>query len=129
MLRALREFRICGVATNLHFLENVVAHSRFRSGGCTTRFIDTTPELFQHHKRRDRVTLLLRFLSEVMVNGNPGMKGRIRPARVHRPRPPVCDPGPVPEGWKQILDRDGPEGVVRAIAGQPPGSGDGYHVP
>lgn len=115
MLRALREFRIRGVATNLHFLENVVAHSRFRSGGCTTRFIDTAPELFQHHKRRDRATRLLRFLGEVMVNGNPDMKGRVAPARVHRPRPPVCDPGPIPEGWKQILDRDGPESVVRVM--------------
>ena len=47
MDRALREFRIRGVATNLSFLENVLDHPRFRDGSYTTRFIDETPELFQ----------------------------------------------------------------------------------
>jgi pyruvate carboxylase len=57
MDRALREFRIRGVATNLQFLENVINHPLFRSGECTTRFIDTTPELFTS-ARRDRAKLL-----------------------------------------------------------------------
>ena len=60
MDRALREFRIRGVASNLQFLENVIAHPQFRSGECITRFIDDTPELFQFQKRRDRATRLLR---------------------------------------------------------------------
>ena len=47
MDRALREFRIRGVATNLAFLENVIAHPSFRDASCTTRFIDATPELFE----------------------------------------------------------------------------------
>ncbi|MEO8600173.1 MAG: biotin carboxylase N-terminal domain-containing protein, partial [bacterium] len=82
MDRALREFRIRGVSTNLLFLENVINHPQFKSGQCITRFIDTTPELFKFAKRRDRATRLLRFVGEVVVNGNPEMKGRISPAGI-----------------------------------------------
>ena len=56
MDRALREFRVRGVASNLQFLENVIDHPLFRSGECTTRFIDETPELFNFQRRRDRGT-------------------------------------------------------------------------
>ena len=79
MDRALREFRIRGVSTNLPFLENVVCHSLFRNGQCTTRFIDETPELFRFPPRRDRATRLLRFIGDVVVNGNPEVKGRTLP--------------------------------------------------
>ena len=79
MDRALREFRIRGVTTNLAFLENVIAHPQFISGECITRFIDDTPELFAFTPRRDRATRLLNFLGEVTVNGNPEMKGRTAP--------------------------------------------------
>jgi pyruvate carboxylase len=86
MDRALREFRIRGVATNLAFLENVIGHPSFRNGECTTRFIDTTPALFEFKPRRDRATRLLRFVGEVTVNGNPEMKGRAKP-QLPLPRP------------------------------------------
>ncbi|RJG04270.1 pyruvate carboxylase [Noviherbaspirillum sedimenti] len=76
MDRALREFRIRGVSSNLPFLENVINHPLFLSGECTTRFIDATPELTRFEKRRDRATRLLRFIGEVTVNGNPEMQGR-----------------------------------------------------
>jgi pyruvate carboxylase len=79
MDRALREFRIRGVSTNLIFLENVINHAQFKSGQCITRFIDNTPELFHFAKRRDRATRLLRFVGEVVVNGNPEMRGRSHP--------------------------------------------------
>ncbi len=79
MDRALKEFRVRGLASNLLFLENVVAHPLFRAGECTTRFIDETPELFKFRKRRDRATRLLKFLGDVMVNGNAEMKGRTIP--------------------------------------------------
>lgn len=85
MDRALREFRIRGVATNLHFLENVIRHPLFRSGECTTRFIDDTPELFRFSARRDRATRLLRFIGDVVVNGNPEMAGRKKPGHVLAP--------------------------------------------
>jgi len=80
MDRALREFRVRGLASNLLFLENVVRHPLFRTGACTTRFVDETPELFKFQKRRDRATRLLKYLGDVMVNGHAEMKGRTLPA-------------------------------------------------
>jgi pyruvate carboxylase len=92
MDRALREFRVRGLASNLPFLENVINHPDFLSGECTTRFIDETPELFKFRKRRDRANRLLRFLGEVRVNGNPEMKGRaLPPLPLAMPIKPPCD--------------------------------------
>jgi pyruvate carboxylase len=76
MDRALREFRIRGVSSNLQFLENVIRHPQFVSGECITRFIDETPELFRFAKRRDRATKLLGFIGDVVVNGNAEMRRR-----------------------------------------------------
>src|SRR5262249_11145858 len=75
MDRALREFRIRGVKTNIPFLENVIHNPVFKSGGATTTLIDTTPELFHFKPRRDRATKLLAFLGDVVINGNPQAKG------------------------------------------------------
>jgi pyruvate carboxylase len=92
MDRALREFRVRGLASNLPFLENVINHPLFLSGQCTTRFIDETPELFKFRKRRDRANRLLRFLGDIRVNGNPEMKGRALPALpMAPPVKPPCD--------------------------------------
>ncbi|NDD39444.1 MAG: pyruvate carboxylase, partial [Verrucomicrobia bacterium] len=73
--RALREFRIRGVKTNIPFLENLIANAAFRAGQATTTLIDNTPELFAFKHRRDRATRLLNFLGNVIVNGNPHAKG------------------------------------------------------
>jgi len=80
MDRALREFRVRGLQTNLHFVENLINHPKFIGADYTTRFIDTHPELFRFPKRRDRATRLLRFVGEVTVNGNPEVRGRKLPA-------------------------------------------------
>ena len=79
MDRALREFRVRGLSTNLHFLENLINHPKFIAGDYSTRFIDSHPELFHFPKRRDRATRLLRFVGEVTVNGNPEVHGRKLP--------------------------------------------------
>ena len=79
MNRALREFRIRGVATNLTFLEAIINHPTFRDNSYTTRFIDTTPELFAQVKRQDRATKLLNYLADVTVNGHPETRGRPAP--------------------------------------------------
>jgi len=111
MDRALREFRIRGVATNLQFLENVINHPDFASGAVTTRFIDSTPELFAFARRRDRATRLLRFLGDVAVNGNAEMKGRALPALpLPAPvRPRVDITSAVPPGTRDKLKELGPE--------------------
>ena len=83
MDRALREFRIRGLATNLQFVENVINHPDFGAGRVTTRFIDNMLELFDFMVRRDRATRLLQYLGDVIVNGQPDMKGRAAPDLSH----------------------------------------------
>ncbi|MDX8525089.1 pyruvate carboxylase [Mesorhizobium sp. MSK_1335] len=109
MNRALREFRIRGVATNLTFLEAIINHPRFADNSYTTRFIDTTPELFEQVKRQDRATKLLNYLADVSVNGHPETRGRPMPkANAAAPVVPYLN-GHIPEGSKQRLDALGPE--------------------
>ena len=112
MDRALREFRIRGVKTNIPFLENVVKHPQFQAGQTTTRFIDRTEELFRFSQRRDRATRLLAYLGEVIVNKNPAVAGKRRPAIV-RPAPvPMHDSGAPPPGTRQLLDQLGAAGFA-----------------
>ncbi|MGJ8572413.1 MAG: pyruvate carboxylase [Hoeflea sp.] len=109
MDRALREFRIRGVATNLTFLEAIIGHPEFLNNTYTTRFIDTTPELFEQVKRQDRATKLLTYLADVTVNGHPETKGRPLPlADAAAPRVPHVE-GDVQPGTKQLLDELGPK--------------------
>src|SRR6202163_1404934 len=110
MDRALREFRIRGVKTNIPFVENVVNHPKFRAGETTTSFIDQTPELFRFAQRRDRATRLLTYLGEVIVNKNPEVANKPRPADI-RPAPiPLRDASPPPTGTRQLLDQLAPGG-------------------
>jgi len=118
MDRALREFRIRGVATNLTFLESVIAHPAFSACTYTTRFIDETPELFARQERRDRASRLLRFIGDVMVNGNPELDGLKVPASVSLPEPPVVPPVEPPAGTKQLLDRLGADGLAKWMLDQ-----------
>ncbi|MDF0697548.1 pyruvate carboxylase [Rhizobium sp. MC63] len=110
MDRALREFRIRGVATNLTFLEAIISHPKFRDNSYTTRFIDTTPELFQQVKRQDRATKLLTYLADVTVNGHPEAKDRPKPLQnAAKPVVPYANGNGVKDGTKQLLDRLGPK--------------------
>jgi pyruvate carboxylase len=120
MDRALSEFRIRGVATNLAFLGNVIAHPLFKSGECTTRFIDQTPELLKITPRRDRASKLLKYLGEVRVNGHPEMKGRPLPALpLPVPVKPVCDLTTAPpDGTRQLLQTLGPDTFSQWILAQ-----------
>jgi len=107
MDRALREFRIRGVTTNLLFLEQIINHPDFPTGNYTTRFIDSTPELYRFPKRRDRATRLLRFIGDVQVNGNPEVAGRVE-ATERRPAPtPSVDTSVIPPGTVQLLNELG----------------------
>ncbi|MDC7713643.1 pyruvate carboxylase [Vogesella sp. LYT5W] len=121
MHRALREFRIRGVSSNLPFLQNVITHPLFVSGQCTTRFIDTSPELFRFSARRDRATKLLSFLGEIIVNGNPEMAGRQHPSPLPaQPRLPVlAGPAPVVKGSRDIFKELGAERFAQWMREQP----------
>ena len=110
MDRALREFRIRGVKTNLIFLEALVSNNKFQRWEYTTRFIDETPELLEFPKRRDRATRLLSFLADVMVNGNPEVVGRELPEKsFDLPHMPKVPDGDLPKGTRDILKEFGPK--------------------
>ena len=110
MDRALREFRIRGVKTNIPFIENVIHHDTFSSGQAITTLIDTTPALFNFKRRRDRATKLLKLLGETIVNGNEQVKGRPVPVMDLPVISPDFDPkAKKPAGTKDYLTKHGPE--------------------
>ncbi|MBI4460490.1 MAG: pyruvate carboxylase [Acidobacteria bacterium] len=109
MGRALREFRIRGVKTNIPFLENVASNPDFQAGRLTTRFLEENPSLLQFTPRRDRATKLLAYIAEVGVNGNPEVADKRKPGRF-RPAPvPPHDISAPPKGSRQLLLELGPE--------------------
>ncbi|CEA03576.1 2-oxoglutarate carboxylase small subunit [Metalysinibacillus saudimassiliensis] len=117
MVRNLSEFRIRGVKTNIPFLSNVVAHQNFLSGEFNTSFIDTTPELFNIEKRKDRGTKLLNYIGNVTLNGFPGIEKRKKPILDHPVKPKIIT-DLKPFGTKQILDEQGADGLVNWIKAQ-----------
>jgi len=119
MDRALREFRIRGVKTNIPFLENVIADPDFRRGDAHTRLIDTKPSLLEFKPRRDRATKLLAYLSDVTVNGNPTAKGWKPAAPIPQPRVPAPAPRPErPRPTRELLLELGPDAFCRWILDQ-----------
>lgn len=116
MDRALREYRIRGVATNLEFLHNIVSHPRFRAADYTTRFIDETPALLDARKRRDRATRLLQWIAEVSVHGHPETKGRARPpASALAPVAPSLGPGKSGIGARAVFETHGAAAFARWV--------------
>ena len=104
MDRALREFRIRGVKTNIPFLENVVNHADFQSGpgdhhACSKR----RPRCSASRPRRDRATKLLTYLGDVIVNGNPEVAGKPRPRAFARRPFRRTIPAAPPDGTRQLL--------------------------
>ena len=109
MDRALREFRIRGVKTNIPFVENVVNHANFRAGEVTTGFLDEHPELFKFRKRGDRATKLLTYLGDVILNGNPEVKGKQIPASFETAMVPAASIAEPKSGTRQLLQKLGPK--------------------
>ncbi len=108
--RALREFRIRGVKTNIQFLQNVVNHQAFQAGAVTTHFLDETPELFRFKRARDRANRLLSYIGDTIVNGNPTVAGKARPKTSEPPPTVPCEQGSnPPPGTRQRLQEVGPE--------------------
>ncbi len=113
MDRALREFRIRGVSTNIAFVENLLKHPAFLGNDYTTKFIDETPELFQFKKRRDRGTKVLTYIADISVNGHPETEGRPKPpADLKEPRLPKPRKDRPAAGPRALLDEKGPQAVA-----------------
>jgi len=119
-LRALREFRIRGVKTNLPFLRNVLAHPDFLSGDTYTGFVEDRRELFEFTRTRDRATRMLAYLADVIVNGHPTVTAAQRraPSSFLIPAAPSVSAGEAPAGTAQILAERGPEGLARWVKEQ-----------
>ncbi len=112
MDRALREFRIRGVSTNIDFVINLLKHPAFLDYSYTTRFIDSTPELFNFRKRRDRATKILTYIADITVNGHPETAGRALPrSDLKLPQPPAAQGTPT-DGTRTLLEREGPKAVA-----------------
>jgi pyruvate carboxylase len=118
MDRALREFRIRGVATNIEFVINLLKHPTFLDNTYTTKFIDTTPELFNFKRRRDRATKILTYLADITVNGHPETAGRPKPpAEAKAPKPPALR-GEPSMGTRNLLEQKGPQAVADWLRAQ-----------
>ncbi|MFM2350155.1 MAG: hypothetical protein RIR04_1121, partial [Pseudomonadota bacterium] len=114
MDRALSEFRIRGVSTNIEFVINLLKHPTFLDYSYTTKFIDTTPELFTFKKRQDRATKILTYIADITVNGHPETAGRAKPAaearKARAPKPKVGAEALM--GTRNLLEQKGPQAVA-----------------
>ncbi|SCX95189.1 pyruvate carboxylase [Paracoccus tibetensis] len=118
MDRALREFRVRGVSTNIDFVINLLKHPVFLNDTYTTKFIDTTEDLFDFKKRQDRATKILTYLADISVNGHPETAGRaMPPAQARAPVPPKPVAAPAP-GTRQMLEAQGAQAVADWLAAQ-----------
>ncbi len=119
--RALTEFRIRGVSTNIGFLEAVITDPDFLAGRATTSFIDERPHLLSHRLPADRGTKLLKYLAGIAVN-RP--HGECRTSLVARDKLPSLTAAelnaPPPSGSKQLLLAEGPERFAQALRDQRP---------
>ena len=114
--RALAEFRIRGVSTNIGFLRGVLADPDFLAGRATTSFIDQRPELLRPHESADRATKLLQFLAERTIN-KPYGEPRT-PVVARTKLPPIDLKATPPDGSRQKLLELGPVGFARALREQ-----------
>jgi pyruvate carboxylase len=124
MLRALVEFRIRGVKTNIPFLLSLLSHPTFIDSKCWTTFIDDTPELFNLLSSQNRAQKLLTYLGELCVNGSmvvgqlgePKFKGDvIMPTLYDQHHKAIDTSVPCEKGWRKVLLERGPEGFAKAL--------------
>ncbi|MBW4848681.1 pyruvate carboxylase [Bacillus safensis] len=118
MVRNLQEFRIRGIKTNIPFLENVAKHKKFLKGEYDTSFIDSTPELFNFPKQKDRGTKMLTYIGNVTINGFPGIAEKKKPHFDKPDVPKLPLNQEIPSGTKQLLDTHGPEGLANWVKEQ-----------
>ncbi|KAF5629082.1 pyruvate carboxylase [Fusarium sp. NRRL 25303] len=124
VLRALIEFRIRGVRTNIPFLASLLTHPTFIDGNCWTTFIDDTPQLFDLIGSQNRAQKLLAYLGDVAVNGSsikgqigePKFKGEIQvPELINSAGEKVDTSTPCTKGWRNIILEQGPKAFAKAV--------------
>jgi pyruvate carboxylase len=111
--RALREFRIRGVQTNIGYLENLLRHPTFYEGKATVGFIQENPQLMNVPRIQDRGTKILRYLGDVIVNGNPDVQFVDRSKTFVKPTVPSRNGKAYTKGTKDLLIELGPDGFAK----------------
>lgn len=128
MLRALVEFRIRGVKTNIPFLASLLTHPTFIEGNCWTTFIDDTPELFALVGSANRAQKLLTYLGDMAVNGSqikgqigePKFKQEIKVPVISDEHGTIFDTSvPSTKGWRSIFLEKGPAAFAKAMRENP----------
>lgn len=128
IVRALVEFRIRGVKTNIPFLQRLLTHDTFINGNCWTTFIDDTPDLFRLVQYQNRAQRMLGYLGDVVVNGSqikgqvgePSFKQEIQiPTLYDTADKPVNVNVAPTEGWRKIFVEQGPEAFAKAVRAHP----------
>ncbi|KJR83375.1 pyruvate carboxylase [Sporothrix schenckii 1099-18] len=124
ILRALVEFRIRGVKTNIPFLASLLTHPKFIDGNCWTTFIDDTPALFDLVGSQNRAQKLLQYLGDLAVNGS-SIKGQVGEPKLKSEiiQPTLLDDAgnaidvsqPCTKGWRQIIVEQGPKAFAEAV--------------
>jgi pyruvate carboxylase len=114
--RALAEFRIRGVSTNIPFLQAVLDDPSFEAGDLSTSFIDERPELLRGHVSKDRGTKILNWLADVTVNQPNG--ARLSSVNPLDKLPAIDLDAPAPAGSRQRLLELGPQGFASALRAQ-----------
>lgn len=128
MLRALVEFRVRGVKTNIPFLLSLLTHPTFIENKTWTTFIDDTPSLFDMVRSANRAQRIIAFLGDLAVNG-PQIKGQVGlpKLKTEATLPELRDESgklidtafPNPKGWRNILVEQGPEAFAQAVRKNP----------
>uniref|UniRef100_A0A1B6DA12 pyruvate carboxylase n=1 Tax=Clastoptera arizonana TaxID=38151 RepID=A0A1B6DA12_9HEMI len=130
MNRALREFRVRGVKTNIPFLLNVLENQKFVNGAVDTYFIDEHPQLFSLQPTQNRAQKLLNYIGTVLVNGpSTPLATKLKPAEVVPQVPEIpldfsklkfnedglLEESSTPKGFRNILKEKGPEAFAKAV--------------
>ncbi|KAI7851719.1 pyruvate carboxylase [Circinella umbellata] len=129
IVRALVEFRIRGVKTNIPFLQRLLTHDTFINGNCWTTFIDDTPDLFRLVQYQNRAQRMLGYLGDVIVNGSqikgqvgePTFKNEIEVPTIYDEAGKEIDVATTKPtaGWRKIFVEQGPEAFAKAVRAYP----------
>lgn len=112
--RAINEEHVRGVKTNIPFITNILAHPTFISGGCHTKFIDETPELFEFEEGKDRATRVLKYIANIQVNSPDAERHQYDAPRFPKANRSISRA----DGLKELLDTKGPDAVKDYILGE-----------
>jgi pyruvate carboxylase len=118
MARALKEFRIRGIQTNMDLLLNIVEHPKFADGTIKTNFLERHPEVFEFPTPKDRATKILRFIADVTVNNPHKLHVKTAPREMDLYELPRCQRINQTPTAREIFKEHGIKGLTEWIKNQ-----------